>query len=69
MLIIYLRLIKKIEKSDNRFIDNLRSTSSSLTHSVDNLSEINEKIEKSENLLITLEQRLLHYHIVLIIYL
>ena len=49
MLIIYLRLIKKIGKSENEFIDNFRSMSSSLTHSVDNLSEINKKIEKSEN--------------------
>ena len=40
---------KKIEKSEYKFIDNLRSMSSSLTRNVDNLSEINMKIKNSEN--------------------
>ena len=35
---------KKIGKSENKFIDNLGSMSSSLLHNVDNLSAINKKI-------------------------
>ena len=58
MLIIYLGFIKKIEKSKNNFIDNLRSMSSSISHNVDNLSEINKKKKKNQkiNLLIALDQ-------------
>ena len=58
MLIIYLGFIKKIEKSKNNFIDNLRSISSSISHNVDNLSEINKKKKKNQkiNLLIALDQ-------------
>ena len=40
---------KKIEKSENEFIDNFRSISSLLLTLVGDLSEINKKIEKSEN--------------------
>ena len=40
---------KKIEKSEYKVIDNLRSMSSSLTRNVDNLSEINMKIKNSES--------------------
>ena len=42
---IYLKSIKKIRKSENKFIDNLRSMSSSLWCLIDDLSEINEKQE------------------------
>ena len=42
-LMIYLKLIKKIRKLENKFIDNLRSMSSSLSCLVDDLSEINKK--------------------------
>ena len=36
-------------KPEDEFIDNLRSMLTSLSHSVDNLSEINKNVEKSEN--------------------
>ena len=47
---IYLRLIKKKKKkTENRFIDNFRSMSTSLSCLVDDLSEINKKESESEN--------------------
>ena len=49
VLIIYLRLIKKNWKIRKKIIDSFRSMVASLSHSVDNLSEINKKIGKSEN--------------------
>ena len=39
---------KKIRKSENKFIDNLRSMSSSLSCLVDDLSEINKKKPEDE---------------------
>ena len=40
---------KKLEKSENKFIDNVRTMLALLSHSIDNLSVVNKKIEKSEN--------------------
>ena len=38
---------KKIEKSENKFIDNFRAMLTSLSHSVDKISEINKKYRLS----------------------
>ena len=38
----YSEINKKIRKSENKFIDNLRSASSSLSYHLNNLSEINK---------------------------
>ena len=51
------------KKPEDEFIDNIRFmiTWLSQCHNLsDNLSEINKKIEKSENKFITIEQCLLH---------
>ena len=43
VLIVYLRLIKKIEKSENKFNDNFRVMQTSRSYLVNDLCEINKK--------------------------
>ena len=38
------------KESDNKFIDNLRSTTASLTQSVDKVSDIDKKVSQIDNM-------------------